>query len=89
MDRDGTHEGYDLELTRAVVERCGVPVIASGGVGAVDDIVRAFADANADGALVASLLHDRKATLEECKRAMERAGIPTRPVAPPAGRNLA
>jgi cyclase len=78
MDRDGTNAGYDLELTRAVSEAVGVPVIASGGAGTLDHLVEAL-DAGADAALVASLFHFGHASIAEAKDALTRAGIPVRP----------
>jgi cyclase len=77
MDRDGTHSGYDLALTAAVAEAVGVPVIASGGAGATDDLVQAL-QAGADAVLCASILHDGEHTVPGIKAALRRAGIPAR-----------
>ncbi|HEX5146448.1 MAG TPA: imidazole glycerol phosphate synthase subunit HisF [Conexibacter sp.] len=83
MDRDGTNSGYDLELTRAVAEAIDVPVIASGGAGALDDLVEAL-EAGADAVLVASILHYGRHTVAEIKSHLAAAGVPVRPVAPSA-----
>jgi cyclase len=78
MDRDGTTEGYDLELTRAVAEAVGVPVIASGGAGELDHLVEAVEAGHADAVLCASIFHYGRHTVAEAKQRMERAGIPVR-----------
>ena len=78
MDRDGTTDGYDLELTRAVAEAVGVPVIASGGAGELDHLVEAVEEGHADAVLCASIFHYGRHTVAEAKQRMERAGIPVR-----------
>jgi imidazole glycerol-phosphate synthase subunit HisF len=78
MDRDGTTDGYDLELTRAVSETVTVPVIASGGAGELDHLVEAITAGNADAVLCASIFHYGAHTVAEAKERMERAGIPVR-----------
>ena len=80
MDRDGTSDGYDLELTRAVAEAVSVPVIASGGAGELDHLVDAVTDGHADAVLCASIFHYGAHTVAEAKRRMEQAGIPVRTV---------
>ncbi len=80
MDRDGTRAGYDLELIEAVVEAVGVPVIASGGAGRLEDLVPAI-DAGADAVLCASIFHYGRHTVAEAKRHLADHGIPVRPVA--------
>src|SRR5215204_2013518 len=80
MDRDGTTDGYDLELTRAVADTVGVPVIASGGAGELDHLVEAIQEAHADAVLCASIFHYGQYTVAEAKRWMEEAGIPVRSV---------
>ncbi len=80
MDRDGTKDGYDLELTRAVASTVGVPVIASGGAGHLDHLAEALR-AGADAALVASLFHFGQHTVGEAKEAILAAGVPVRPIA--------
>ena len=80
MDRDGTTDGYDLELTRAVAEAVSVPVIASGGAGELDHLVDAVTDGHADAVLCASIFHYGSHTVAEAKRRMEQAGIPVRTV---------
>jgi imidazole glycerol-phosphate synthase subunit HisF len=83
MDRDGTNAGYDLELTRAVAEAVDVPVIASGGAGELDHLVDAL-QAGADAALCASIFHYGHHTVAEVKAHLAAAGVPVRPIAPPA-----
>ena len=78
MDRDGTSDGYDLELTRAVAEAVSVPVIASGGAGELDHLVEAIEAGHADAVLCASIFHYGQHTIAEAKQTMERAGIPVR-----------
>ena len=78
MDRDGTTDGYDLELTRAVADAVDVPVIASGGAGELDHLVEAVADGNADAVLCASIFHYGTHTVAEAKERMDAAGIPVR-----------
>jgi cyclase len=77
MDRDGTSDGYDLELTRAVSEAVGVPVIASGGAGTLDHLVEAL-EAGADAALCASIFHYGSYTIAEAKERIAAAGIAVR-----------
>jgi cyclase len=76
IDRDGTGNGYDLDLTRAVSRAVDVPVIASGGAGAPTDVAEVLEDA--DAALVAGIVHDGVTTVGEIKAAVTRAGIPCR-----------
>jgi cyclase len=78
MDRDGTNSGYDLELTRAVADAVGVPVIASGGAGALEDLAEAV-EAGADAVLCASILHYGHHTVAEVKRHLRSRGVPVRP----------
>jgi imidazole glycerol-phosphate synthase subunit HisF len=78
MDRDGTTDGYDLELTRYVAEAVSVPVIASGGAGELDHLVEAVEAGHADAVLCASIFHYGAHTVAEAKERMERAGIPVR-----------
>ncbi len=80
MDRDGTTEGYDLELTRAVADAVGIPVIASGGAGELSHLVDAISDADADAVLAASIFHYGTFSIAEAKRTMSEAGIPVRTV---------
>jgi imidazole glycerol-phosphate synthase subunit HisF len=77
MDRDGTAAGYDLELTAAVATAVNVPVIASGGAGALEDLAPAI-EAGADAVLCASIFHYGQHTVAEVKRYLVRAGIPVR-----------
>ncbi|MGH7830148.1 MAG: imidazole glycerol phosphate synthase subunit HisF [Candidatus Binatia bacterium] len=78
MDRDGTKQGYDLELTRAISERVRIPVIASGGVGTLEHIYEGFIVGKASAALAASIFHYREYTIAECKSYLHKRGIPVR-----------
>ena len=78
MDRDGTEDGYELELTGAVSAAVDVPVIASGGAGTLDHLVDAIEDGGADAVLVASMFHYGQHTVREAKERMREAGIPVR-----------
>ena len=78
MDGDGTLQGYDLELTRAVSEAVNVPVIASGGAGNSKHLVEAVAEGKADAVLLASILHDGVLSIRDLKREMASAGLPMR-----------
>jgi cyclase len=80
MDRDGTQDGYDLELTRAIAEAVDVPVIASGGAGEPRHLVDGFA-AGADAALCASIFHYGRHRIADVKRSLTAAGVPVRPPA--------
>ncbi|HWG90830.1 MAG TPA: imidazole glycerol phosphate synthase subunit HisF [Candidatus Thermoplasmatota archaeon] len=85
MDRDGTKDGYDLEVTRAVVEAVSIPVIASGGAGTLDHLADAFLKGGADAALAASIFHYGQHTVGEAKTYLTNLGIPLRfEEAPPA-----
>lgn len=78
MDRDGTREGYDLPLTRAIADAVTVPVIASGGVGGLSDLVAGVRDGHASAVLAASIFHFGEATIGEAKARLAAAGIPVR-----------
>jgi imidazole glycerol-phosphate synthase subunit HisF len=78
MDRDGTEDGYELELTRAVAEAVDVPVIASGGAGTLDHLVEAVEDGGADAVLCASIFHYGTYTVHQAKERMREAGIAVR-----------
>jgi cyclase len=78
MDRDGTEDGYELGLTRAVVDAVDVPVIASGGAGTLDHLVEAVAEGGADAVLCASIFHYGRHSVREAKERMRAAGIPVR-----------
>ncbi len=78
MDRDGARSGFDLKLTRAVVEAVDVPVIASGGVGRLADLVDGIAVGGADAVLAASIFHYGEYTIGQAKAAMKAAGIEVR-----------
>jgi cyclase len=78
MDRDGTREGFDIELTRAVADAVGVPVIASGGVGAVEDLAEGVLEGHADAVLAASVFHFGDFTVRAAKEHMRARGIEVR-----------
>jgi cyclase len=80
MDRDGTTEGFDLELTRAVSRAVPVPVVASGGAGSVEHFAQVLTEGNADAALAASVFHFGQVRIPELKRALAARGIPVREV---------
>jgi len=78
MDRDGTKDGFDLALTRAVSDAVDVPVIASGGVGNLDHLVAGVREGGADAVLAASIFHFGTYTIEQAKRHMAAAGVEVR-----------
>ena len=78
MDGDGTKEGYDLDITRAVAEAVSIPVIASGGAGTLEDFKDAFTIGKADGALAASLFHYKELEIREVKEYLKENGISVR-----------
>jgi len=78
MDRDGTKEGYDIELTKAVSDAVSVPVIASGGVGKPDHMADGIKKGKASAVLVASIFHFGECTISETKAVMKKHGIPVR-----------
>ena len=78
MDRDGTRAGYDIPLTRAVADSVPVPVIASGGVGKLDDLVAGVRDGHASAVLAASIFHYGEVTIAHAKQALAKAGLPVR-----------
>jgi len=78
MDRDGTGDGYDIALTRAVAEAVSVPVIASGGVGRLEHLREGLVEGRADAALVATLFHFGQHTVPEAKRYLHARGVPVR-----------
>ncbi|MEA2685729.1 MAG: imidazole glycerol-phosphate synthase subunit HisF [Actinomycetota bacterium] len=79
MDRDGTRDGYDIELTRTVSDSCGVPVIASGGVGTLDHLVEGALAGKADAVLAASIFHFGEHTVGEAKDYLRARGVTVRP----------
>jgi cyclase len=84
MDRDGTRDGYDIALTRAVADRVTIPVIASGGVGTLDHMVDGVRDGHATAVLAASIFHFGEYSIADAKAHLAAAGLPVRPVAPAA-----
>jgi len=81
MDRDGTRQGYDLALTRAVADAVPVPVIASGGVGTLQHLVDGIRQGHASAVLAASIFHFGDSTIAEAKALLAKAGVPVRPLA--------
>ena len=88
IDQDGTHEGYDLKITRAIADAVSVPVIASGGAGTVEHLVAAFREAHASAAIVSSMLYsprlERNVTVREMKEQLVGHHIAVRPYLTPA-----
>jgi imidazole glycerol-phosphate synthase subunit HisF len=78
MDRDGTRQGFDVALTRAVADAVSVPVIASGGVGNLDHLVAGIRDGHAAAVLAASIFHFGEYSLRQAKDYMAQAGLPVR-----------
>jgi cyclase len=78
MDRDGSQEGYDLPLLRAITQAVKIPVIASGGAGKLEHLYEAIASGGADGVLVASIAHFGKYTIRQMKEYLAERGVPVR-----------
>jgi len=78
MDRDGTRSGYDLDLIRAIADRTQVPVVASGGVGGLGDLVAGIVDGHASAVLAASIFHFGQASIADAHAALAAAGVPVR-----------
>jgi len=78
MDCDGTKDGYDIPLTRAVSDRVSIPVIASGGVGNLEHIREGLVEGGASAALAASIFHFREYTIGECKEYLRKHNVPAR-----------
>jgi cyclase len=78
MDRDGTSDGYELELTKSVSEMVDVPVIASGGAGRLEHLSEAITQAGADAVLCASIFHYGAYRVREAKQHLRAAGVPVR-----------
>ncbi|MGN6621837.1 MAG: imidazole glycerol phosphate synthase subunit HisF [Sphingomonas sp.] len=78
MDRDGTRDGYDLELIRTIADQVSVPVVASGGVGGLSDLVAGIQDGHASAVLAASIFHFGEASIADAHAALAAAGIPVR-----------
>jgi len=81
IDRDGTRDGFDLELTARVADAVRVPVIASGGAGSVSDFVELFTTTGSDAGLAASIFHNRDVVVSDLKRALAARGVRVRPSA--------
>jgi imidazole glycerol-phosphate synthase subunit HisF len=80
MDRDGTRDGYDLDLIRTVADQVTVPVVASGGVGGLDHLVAGIRDGHASAVLAASIFHFGEASIADAHAALAAAGVPVRSV---------
>ena len=78
MDKDGTKDGYDIELTKTISEAVSIPVIASGGAGTLEHLYEALADGKADAVLAASIFHYREYTIKEAKEYLRSKGVPVR-----------
>ncbi len=78
MDRDGTKDGYDIELTRTIAEAVSIPVIASGGVGTLEHLYEGLINGKADAALAASIFHYREYTIKEAKEYLKAKNVPVR-----------
>ena len=78
MDCDGTKDGYDIEITKAVSEAVSIPVVASGGAGSPDHLADAILLGKADAALAASIFHFGENTIQETKQLMAERGVPVR-----------
>jgi cyclase len=78
MDRDGTREGFNLPLTRAIADAVSIPVIASGGVGSLEHLVEGVRDGHASAVLAASIFHYGTFTIAQAKEALQAAGIAVR-----------
>ncbi len=78
MDRDGTKDGYDLELTQAISQKVNIPVIASGGAGTLEDFYNVFTQGQADAALAASLFHYQELSLKQVKNYLKERGVAVR-----------
>ncbi|KPJ74158.1 MAG: imidazole glycerol phosphate synthase [Planctomycetes bacterium DG_20] len=83
MDTDGTLQGYDVELTRAVTDRVGIPVIASGGAGCLEHLLQVLTEGRADAALAASIFHYRTHSIRQVKAYLAEHGVPVRVEASP------
>ena len=79
MDRDGTKDGYDIELTRSISEAVDIPVIASGGAGTIDHLYDGIVQGKADAVLAASIFHFREISIKQVKDELQRRGLAIRP----------
>ena len=75
MDRDGTKDGYDIELTRTISEQVGIPIIASGGVGTLEHLYEGLVFGKADAVLAASIFHYREFTIAQVKSFLREKGV--------------
>ena len=79
MDRDGTKDGFDCELTKAVSSATNIPIIASGGVGRIEDFLEGVTSGSADALLAASVFHFGELSISEVKNYLHSSGVPVRP----------
>ena len=86
MDRDGTGDGYDIPLTRAIADAVRIPVVASGGVGTLAHLVEGLRDGHATAVLAASIFHFGQHSIAEAKEAIAAAGLPVRPIEDEGGK---
>jgi cyclase len=75
MDRDGTKDGYDIELTRTISEQASIPIIASGGVGQLEHLYEGLVFGKADAVLAASIFHYREFTIQQVKAFLKEKGV--------------
>ena len=78
MDKDGTKEGYDIQLTKAISEAVNIPIIASGGAGSLESILEVFTKGKADAALAASIFHYGKYAVKDVKEFLRQNGVEVR-----------
>ena len=78
MDRDGTKDGYDIDLTRTIAEQASIPVIASGGVGTLEHLYEGLVSGKADAVLAASIFHYREFTIAQVKSYLKEKGVTVR-----------
>ncbi len=78
MDKDGTKDGYDIELTRTISDSVNIPVIASGGVGTLEHLYEGLADGGASAVLAESIFHFKEYTVGEAKAYLQSRGVPVR-----------
>ena len=78
IDSDGTKKGYDIKITKMFSENLNIPIIASGGAGSPEDILKVLTEGKADAALAASIFHYKKYTIKEIKSYLEKNGVEVR-----------
>ena len=78
IDMDGTKDGYDMDLTREIVDTVSIPVVASGGCGRPEDLISVFKETNVEAALAASIFHYETHSVDRVKKLIKESGIPVR-----------